>query len=180
LAGILTLAWLGTNHVRSAVGKQLPNAKLQPLLFATEGIETGQLKGQPTLIYLGATWAEQSAQAFEQFVEWSKPYTAGENLRVVVVLFPRGHYDPDSLKRELQGWYQKSGAQFPAYADASGLASMDFALLMPYGSIGFPTVLLADPTGRVIAVADGQQPEQLKAIQQGLEKAVGTTGEPEL
>lgn len=166
LAGIMFLAWMGTAPVHSAIGKQLPEMRMQGLFEADDTLSYQPDSKQFTILHLWGPWSQECRQGFPAILAIAQQLKESPNFRVLSVAFPKGALNVAELRNEVQDFFQSLGDTLPTYVDLSGQTSMDLALMMPYGSLGFPTTLVVEPGGDVVFVMDGYSQEKFEQLQE--------------
>jgi hypothetical protein len=172
LVGIMFLAWLGSPPVHSAIGRPLPEMFLEPLVGAEVPLE-GKVTGDSIVVLvLWGPWSEDCGLAFEEFAELVNRWDSEQSVRVISVVFPKDVLDIDELRSQTEEFLEQRQLEVACYVDVRGKTGMDLALLMPYGSLGFPTTIVADQTGEVIEVIDGYQPNELRQLSSRLAQRI--------
>jgi alkyl hydroperoxide reductase subunit AhpC len=161
LTGILVLAWLGTDRSRTAVGKELPTIVLDPLLNTKQTITTEQIVGKPTILYLWSPDSKNANVELQQIAEIAKNHL---EYSLVTVAFSERTPALEVLREKAKELLEQQDLDWPTYFDNSGKASMEFAMLMPYGSFGFPTVFVVDERGRFKYVCEAREPENWQEL----------------
>lgn len=161
LMGILFLAWLGTDRSRSAEGKPLPALSLEPLLNTDQPLTSQQLVGRPILLYL---WSPESNSAQEELQDIQKIYLDYSEYSPVTIAFSQKTLVVESLRMQAKEQLDKLELKWPTYVDASGKTSLELAMLMPYGSFGFPTIFAIDQKGRIQYICEARKPEDWQAL----------------
>ncbi len=170
LVGIMFLAWMGTAPVHSAIGKQLPELNVQGL-FDADDLSPAKLDSNRTVIlHLWGPWNPECQKGFPAMVGLSDRMKQSPDFQVLSVAFPKGALNVAELRSQVQDFFQSLGAALPTFFDSTGQTSMDLALMMPYGSLGFPTTLVVDPSGKVVFVMEGYSPEKFDQLQEFLDK----------
>jgi thiol-disulfide isomerase/thioredoxin len=173
LMGIMFLAWLGSPPVHSAIGRKMPAFFVEPLVNADVPIQ-GELETESlTVLHLWGPWSEDCRRAFPELAELAKEFAEEPAVRFISIVFPKDVLIIDELRSQTLDFFEGQSVAMPSYVDASGATSMELALLMPYGSLGFPTTILADRTGKIIEVIDGYQPDQLRQLSSLLSSRLG-------
>lgn len=172
LLGIMFLAWLGSPPVHSAIGRKLPAFDVEPLAHADLPIQ-GELAGESmTVLHLWGPWSEDCRGAFPELIKLMEKFSKDPAVQFISLVFPKDVLILDELRSQTLEFFESQSASIPSYVDTNGATSMDLALLMPYGSLGFPTTILADRTGTIIEVVDGYQPDQFKQLSQLLSNRI--------
>jgi alkyl hydroperoxide reductase subunit AhpC len=161
LTGILFLAWLGTDRSRTAVGKELPTIVLDPLLNTEQSITTEQIVGKPTILYLWSPDSKNAKTELQQIAEIAKNHP---EYSLMTIAFSERALVLEVLRDKAKEQLEQQDLDWPTYVDNSGKASMEFAMLMPYGSFGFPTVFVIDQRGRFRYVCEARKPENWQEL----------------
>lgn len=168
LAGIMLLAWLGSPPISPAIGKQLPRIDLAPLVnTSTENVATG-FQGKLLVLYLWGPWNSASRSGVRKIGEIAQRFEENPRIHVVLVACPENILEPDDLRRVTQEALNDAELQMPVYYDPNGQTNMELALLMPYGSLGFPTTIVADESGKVVRVIEGESEAEFAELQEFL------------
>ena len=97
----------------------------------------------------------ESRQGYQKISEFSRRFGQNPRIQFVSVAFPKDLLDADSLRAQAQETMNEVGCQLPLYYDPYGQASLDLALLMPFGSMGFPTTIVTDESGKICRLIEG-------------------------
>jgi thiol-disulfide isomerase/thioredoxin len=173
LVGIMFLAWLGSPPIHSAVGKKLPALDLVPLVETEKPLQSEFLSDSLTILHLWGPWSEECRQSFPELVEVMQKFADRPDIRVISVVFPKDVLIVDELRSQTLEFLEGQSIVLPNYIDTNGTTSVELALLMPYGSLGFPTTIVADRTGTIIEVIDGYQPDQMRTLPTLLSSRLG-------
>jgi hypothetical protein len=166
LAGIMVLAWLGTPPVNPAVGKSLPELELAPLLNADSKGSAEDSSQSLKVFYLWGPWDSESRIGYQRIADLYQRFQSNSRIQFVLVAFSEGDTDVDQLRAESQAAMEEAGFQLPCFYDPTGESSMELALLMPYGSMGFPTTLVADSSGKVVHLIEGSSSDEFVKLEQ--------------
>lgn len=169
LVGILFLAWLGTDRSRSAIGKELPPFGLDPLLNSERSWNSPQDVGQTTILYL---WSPTATDARSNLKRMNQLATAHSTFSLVPIAFSNSELQLEELRETVQQALDQEGLSWPTFVDASGQASMELALSMPYGSFGFPTIFVIDQRGKIRYVCEAKKSEDWQALGRHLDSYV--------
>ncbi|MBX3423060.1 MAG: TlpA family protein disulfide reductase [Pirellulaceae bacterium] len=166
LVGIMFLAWMGSGPAPHVIGKPLPTVHFQPLLYAQEALSSDSFDGTTTVLYLWAPWSQESHQGFANFVRLYHQIQQQPNTQVLSIAFPEDEMKVGELRDQTRRFLDSFSEHIPTYYDADGQSSIQLALVMPYGSLGFPTTLVVDPSGIIQRVAEGSDAEQMHELEQ--------------
>lgn len=155
MAGIMLLAWLGSPPVNPVIGKRMPKMQLEPLLGSESKIDADHFSGSAVVFYLWGPWNSESRQGYQKISEFYRRFGQNPRIQFVSVAFPKDLLDADSLRAQAQETMNEVGCQLPLYYDPYGQASLDLALLMPFGSMGFPTTIVTDESGKICRLIEG-------------------------
>ena len=161
--GIMFLAWIGTLPIHSAVGKQLPAIELEALWNADRPLGPEDVHDRVVVLHLWGPWSEESRRGYVEFEQLNQALQGVENVCLISVAFARDQLDREQLQQEVATFLADFSQPAPVYVDVSGQTSMQVALVMPYGSFGFPTTLVAEPGGKIVELIEGDLPEKMRA-----------------
>ncbi len=172
LAGIMLLAWMGTAPANPLIGRQMPELHFEPLIpEKTEPSQTASGTSgtvQHIVLHLWGPWCPPCRQEFPEFIELYEKFKGNPQVQFVCVAFPSGEMVLDDLRRDVQDFFDEKGASIPTFYDAKGKTSMDLAVMMPYGSLGFPTTIVADKNRQIVQVLDGFVPGRMLKLEETL------------
>jgi thiol-disulfide isomerase/thioredoxin len=167
LIGIMVLAWLGTDRSKTAVGKPFPNIVLDPLLNVDQTLSTEQMTGKPTILYL---WSPESKSARDELQRIDEIAKKHPDHSLITIAFSERTLVFEVLRDQTQKMFEQEEMNWPTYVDKSGQASMEFAMLMPFGSFGFPTIFVIDQQGLIKYVGEARKPENWDELSRRLAK----------
>ncbi len=152
LAGLLLLAWIGSPKTVTAVGEELPTLDLQPLV-ATDEIPTVEgLKGKIAVLHFWGVWSPESVRGYPGFVRLAKRFEDAPDVKVFSVISSAGpDFDLDGLRQSAQEFMESVEAPLPTHADPAAMTRGKLALLFPNGTFGYPTTILVDRDGVIVA-----------------------------
>ncbi len=166
ITGVLVLAWLGSKPPAKIQGKLLPAMTLDPVANSQRAFSTNDLIGKKTALLL---WSPTSKACQQNLEQLSQFLSAHPDWKLSTVAFAeQGGLVIESLSGEVEQFLQKNQLQWPVYVDQSGKATMELTLLMPFGSFGFPTLLLIDDEGRLVQIVESQNEEGWKNLDKAL------------
>jgi hypothetical protein len=165
LVGIVFLAWLGSPPDRAVAGKAFPVQGLEPLANADAGLPEDSLLGQKTLVLL---WSPEHEAVSEHLAEFKNLVQRHPGFAVITIAYSKGNLIVELLQAQAREALERSDVNWPTYADRGGKSTMEYALLMPYGSFGFPTVFVLDQFGKVMTVNEGQSQDYWLQLDQFL------------
>jgi peroxiredoxin len=118
-----------------------------------------------TVVAFWAAWNPRSADALADLQKLYEAY-GPDNLRVVAVNVEHEEWPPGAYD-EVSTYVKKSGVTFPVVVDT------DFTLFDRYGVTVLPSLVVADPAGRVVAQLAGYSPRMRKVFASAVRDAVG-------
>ncbi len=171
LIGIMFLAWLGTPKVQPAVGQAITKLDLAPLVFADAPFDESKLKGKVTVLHFWGTWCPPCREEFPGFAKLANELAGNEGVQFVSISSSQGpEYDLDYLAQATKEFLNKHQTNVPTYADTVGLSRMQLAMLMPDGSLPYPTTIVADRDGVIAGVWIGFSYSGMKEVGQKIEE----------
>ncbi len=171
LVGIMFMAWMGRAPAIVTVGKPLPPIDLKPLLDGTEPISREQLLGKLTVIHFWGTWCPPCKAEFPEFVKLAAKFSGNSQVVIVSVSCSAGpEYDLEELRRQTEEFMTANGASIPTYSDPAAMTRQQLALVLPNGSLGYPTTLLIDREGKIVELLNGYLPGDMKKLSLSVEQ----------
>ena len=165
LAGILFLAWLGTPHIEPAIGQKIAKLDLAPLVYADEQFSEQNLTGKVTVLHFWGTWCPPCREEFPEFAKVAAEFAANDVVQFVSISSSQGpEYDMDELRDSTQSFLAHHGTQVPTYADPAGLSRVQIAMLMPDGSLPYPSTFVVDQQGAIAGVWIGFTPGGMRNV----------------
>ena len=165
LAGIVFLAWLGSPRIEPAVGQKVNKLDLTPLVYADQAFTEQNLTGKVTVLHFWGTWCPPCREEFPGFAKVIQQFADNAEVQFVSVSSSQGpEYDLPQLAAKTRAFLEQYSAIVPTYADPAGLTRMEVALLMPDGSLPYPSTLVVDRQGAVAGVWIGFSPSGMKEV----------------
>ncbi len=162
LVGILILAWIGRAPQSNAVGEPLPRIDLQPLVNVSSPLSREDFRGKFSVIHFWGTWCPPCIREFPDFVELATEFQSDDRVQVISVSCSAGpEYDLDRLRAETEAFLSAYSQPIPTYSDSTALTRQQIALLLPNGSLGYPTTIVVDPEGTIIKSLEGFYPGEM-------------------
>lgn len=150
----------------------MPEIRVEPLIPQFESSTDtlgGPSQAEFTIYHLWGPWSDECRRGFKEFAALFQKYESNPRVRIVSIAFPQSVLVPDDLRQQVQTFYDEAKVFVPTSYDADGKTSLEIALLMPHGSLGFPTTIVVDKDHRVVQVIEGFESGKLA----GLEALVG-------
>lgn len=171
LVGIMFMAWMGQPPAIVTVGKPLPPLDLQPLLEGTEPISREQLLGKLTVIHFWGTWCPPCKAEFPEFVKLAAKFSGNSEVAIISVsCSPGPEYDLDELRSQTEAFISAYDTPIPTYSDPAAMTREQVALILPNGSMGYPTTLLIDREGKVLELLNGYLPGDMEKLSRSIER----------
>ena len=165
LVGILFLAWLGTPDIQPAVGQKIAKLDLAPLVFADQPFSEQSLKGKVTVLHFWGTWCPPCRLEFPEFAQVAGEFVDNAAVQFISISSSQGpEYDLNELRDSTQRFLEHHGTQVPTYADPAGLSRVQVAMLMPDGSLPYPSTLVVDRDGAIAGVWIGFYPGGMREV----------------
>lgn len=165
LAGILFLAWIGRPAPVVTIGRALPQLDLQPLLEGTPPISREQLLGKVTVLHFWGTWCPPCKEEFPEFTKLADRFADNPAVTIVSVSCSGGpEYDLQALHDKTVDFMSAYGATMPTYSDPAAMTRQQIALILPNGSMGYPTTLLVDREGKIFKLLNGYYPGDMEKL----------------
>lgn len=159
LVGILFLAWLGSPRTEPAVGKPLGRLDLRPLLYTDKSFSERDLAGKVTVLHFWGTWCPPCLLEFPEFAEAARAFKDDSQVQFVSISTTQGpEYDLDRLAAATKDFMEKQQTEVPTYADPAGMSRIQVGLLLPGGSLPYPSTFVVDRQGLVAGVWIGFTP----------------------
>ncbi len=167
LVGLTALAWIGTPPTVEAVGQKLPKLDLQPLVGADAAPTLESLSGKVAVIHFWGTWCPPCVKEFPEFAELYQRFAEDPRVAVVSVSCSSGpEFDLEALQRDTEAFLQEQPQSLPTYCDPVAMTRGQLALILPNGSLSYPTTLLVDQQGIIVASLIGTAPGDMESLEQ--------------
>jgi thiol-disulfide isomerase/thioredoxin len=166
-----------TARVPLTVHPELKSLRLQPLTPQTEPLSLADLRGRVTLVSLWGPWCMYCRVELPHLDALQQQFADSRDFRFVSVTC-----GPDVAAENLNGLREESlaylanaGFRFPLYADPGGTTRRAIVEALPGDAegLGYPTNLLLDRQGRIVALwmgyEEGIEREMKVAIERCLE-----------
>ena len=165
LGGIVFLAWLGSPRIEPAVGQKVTKLDLTPLVYAEEPFTTENLSGKVTVLHFWGTWCPPCREEFPEFAKVIEQFAGNGDVQFISISSSQGpEYDLPELAAKTRAFLEQHSTTVPTYADPAGLTRMEVALLMPDGSLPYPSTLIVDRQGAVAGVWIGFSPSGMSQV----------------
>ena len=165
LLGILFLAWLGSPRIEPAVGQSIAKLDLTPLVYADEQFTEQKLTGKVTVLHFWGTWCPPCREEFPEFAKVAKDFEGNDQVQFVSISSSQGpEYDMAELAATTKRFLEQHATTVPTYADPAGLSRVQVAMLMPDGSLPYPSTLVLDRQGAVAGVWIGFSPGGMQEV----------------
>jgi cytochrome c biogenesis protein CcmG, thiol:disulfide interchange protein DsbE len=156
LAGLTLLAYIGSPPQSEAVGEPLPQIDLQPLVYIDQPLTRDQLLGKVTLLHIWGPWCHYCRLEFPEFVQLADEFASDQRVQIASVsCSPGPEYDLDQLRADTSQFLEEHDVQLPTYADPAAMTRGKLSLLLPDGSLSYPTSVLVDREGKIVRVLEG-------------------------
>lgn len=173
LLGTLVLVWLGTPVGTPIVGQPLPELDLQPLVNTESAPTSDLLKGKVTVLHFWGTWCPPCRAEFPEFVKLAKRFENESRVAIVSVSCSGGpEYNLAELKSETESYLSDVAPGMPAYCDPAAMTRAQLAMLLPGGTIGYPTTIVSDTQGRIVEVLPGYLEGDMEKLEKRIEAMV--------
>ncbi|MEZ6081205.1 MAG: TlpA disulfide reductase family protein [Pirellulaceae bacterium] len=171
LVGITFMAWMGQPPAVVTVGKPLPPLDLQPLLEETEPISHEQLLGKLTVIHFWGTWCPPCQAEFPEFAKLAAKFSGNPEVAIVSVSCSQGpEYQLDELHQQTEAFMSAFDTSIPTYSDPAAMTRQQLSLILPNGSMGYPTTLLVDREGKILELLEGYLPGDMEKLSLSIER----------
>ncbi len=165
LVGIMFLAWIGRPAPVVTIGRDLPQLDLKPLTEGTPAVSREQLLGKITVLHFWGTWCPPCKEEFPEFVKLADRFADNPDVAIVSVSSSGGpEYDLDALRDKTVEFMAAYGASMPTYSDPAAMTRQQIALILPNGSMGYPTTLLVDRDGKIFKLLNGYYPGDMEKL----------------
>ncbi|MCC7335295.1 MAG: TlpA family protein disulfide reductase [Pirellulaceae bacterium] len=171
LVGITFMVWMGQPPAVVTVGQPLPQLDLHPLLDGTEPISREQLQGKLTVIHFWGTWCPPCEAEFPEFAKLAAKFLGNPEVAIVSVSCSSGpEYDLDQLRSLTEKFMSNYDTPIPTYSDPTAMTRQQLALILPNGSLGYPTTLLVDRDGKILELLEGYLPGDMEKLSLSIER----------
>ncbi len=171
LVGIMFMAWVGQAPTIVTVGQPLPELDLKPMFEGTEPISREQLQGKLTVIHFWGTWCPPCKAEFPEFVKLAAKFSGNAEVAIVSVSCSSGpEYDLEKLRRQTEQFISDYKTPIPTYSDPAAMTRQQLALILPNGSMGYPTTLLVDREGKIVELLNGYLPGDMEKLSRSVEQ----------
>ncbi len=169
LLGILVLAWIGRPAMIVTIGKPLPPLDLKPLLAGADPVSRESLTGKWAVLHFWGTWCPPCKKEFPEFVKLVEQFADSSQVAIVSVSCSGGpEYDLEELRLQTSEFMSQYDTLVPTYSDPAAMTRQQVALILPNGSMGYPTTLLVDPQGKIVQLLNGYLPGDMQKLSQQL------------
>ncbi len=159
LVGLMLLAWIGQPPRSVAVGEPLPRLDLHPLLNVEQGISNSDLENKLALLHFWGTWCPPCQKEFPEFASLAAEFAGNAELVVISVSCSAGpEYDLEKLRIQTETFMMTTSGKIPTYSDPAAMTRQQLAILLPNGSLGYPTTVLVGRDGKILEVLEGYAP----------------------
>lgn len=157
-----------------AVGKPLPVLELAPLVRADSPVSLADLHGKVALVNFWGTWCPPCLAEMPHLVKLHQQWQARDDFRFLAVSCspdpPGSPEDLEGLRSASEAYLDRSGLDFPVYADPDGKTRLGFDSIGPLR--GYPTTVVIDRRGLILAVWEGFNPRAPEEIEKRLAEAL--------
>lgn len=161
LCGVLFLAWLGSTPNRKIAGKPFPIFALESLVNSRDPLTIEQLIGKKWLVLL---WSADSTSADAQIDQFRSLTQKHSNFGAFAVAYSTSGLIVPLLQQRASDLLQLRQYDLATYVDPTGKSAMEYAMLMPFGSFGFPTIFILDDRGQIIGARELQKNDAWSAL----------------
>lgn len=165
LLGLVLLAWIGSPKTVDMAGNKIKKIDLQPLLHTDAAIGTGGLDNKLAVLHFWGTWCPPCQLEFPEFVELAERFAEEPQVQIVSVSCSSGpELDPEELRSASAKFMQKYPVAIPTYYDSTGLTRQQLAMLSNSVSFNYPTTILVDRDGTILASTVGYLEGEMERI----------------
>lgn len=165
LVGLVSLAWIGKPPRSVMIGQPMPRLDLQPLINAENPISNGDIENQVTVVHFWGTWCPPCQREFPEFAKLVEEFAENPEVQIISVSCSSGpEYELEKLKRSTASFLEKFSFPIPTFSDSTALSRQQLAMLSPNGSFGYPTTVLTDREGKIIAALEGYYPGEMEKL----------------
>lgn len=141
----------GASH--PSVGQKMPEFEFQPLVFASQPVNSKTVMGSVTLINFWGTWCPPCREEFPHLARIYRENHGRPNFRFLSISCEGA--DAKDLKRETQRYLEKGGVELPVYSD---LGEQTRGALAGAGLFfGYPTTIILDGNRKIRGLWNGYQ-----------------------
>lgn len=156
LVGLLLLAYIGSPPQSVAIGEPLPRLDLTPLLNTDQPLSNEDVEGKITLLHFWGPWCQWCKVEYPEFDDLAMQFADNTGINVISISCSAGpEYNIESLRQNTQVFMQQFDSTLPTYVDSAAMTRGQIALLLPNGTMGYPTTLLVDQEGKIVKVLEG-------------------------
>jgi thiol-disulfide isomerase/thioredoxin len=147
--------------LHAAVGKPLAVLELAPLVNAEAPVSLADIQGRVALVNFWGTWCPPCLAEMPHLAEVYQRWRDHDDFRFLAVSCspdpPGSPEDLDQIRSDSQAYLDRAGLEIPVYADPGGKTRLGFDSIGPLR--GYPTTVLVDRRGLVVAVWEGFNPK---------------------
>lgn len=157
LAGLLILVMINTraNYIQT-LNSSLPDLDLQPLLNVQDVPKRGDFKGKITVLHFWGVWCGPCLAEYPEFAKVYQSYADNQEVQFFSVSCSPGVEDNlDQLAAQTEKYLESLDVEMPVYCDPAAFSRLQIGLILPGGSLGYPTTMVIDRDGMVRAFWEG-------------------------
>ena len=158
-------------NVPAAIGKQLGNVKLEPLLNADQSLDLDSLHGKVTLVNLWGPWCGPCLMELPELVKLEQKYRGRDDIQILLVAFPQSHEEETEDLRAASQQVLRRFADGPAIYHDPALSFPGLVDTVA-GRSGFPTTVVLDRSGVIQAMWIGYDAQFVQQMGPAIEKAL--------
>jgi thiol-disulfide isomerase/thioredoxin len=151
-----------------AVGRELPDLRLQALTGNSQDLTLADLKGEVVVIDFWGPWCHWCVVEFPELAAMWGELRSREHFRFLPVSCPAGdESDVAALRRDTAEFLEQRQSQLPTYADEGMVTRRNLAMVLGEAGFGYPTTIVLDQNGVIRAVWVGYDPrigDEIKQI----------------
>ena len=140
-----------------AVGTQLDQLELEPLVGDTRPIVSSAITGKVTLINYWGPWCGYCVVEFPHLVELEKHFRGQKDFQFLSVSCSGSSGSDLEMQASTAAFLKDKQAGFPAYRDPFEKSRNHLAARVRLGGFGYPTTVLLDRQGTIRALWIGFQ-----------------------
>ena len=145
----------GEHH--PAVGVEFPPVRLEPCVFAEQGLGPESIAGKVVLVNFWGTWCPPCREEFPHLASLRKRFELNAGFVFVSVSCEMSD-EPgefEKLPEETRRYLDSERARFPVYCDPAGRSRLALLRSLRQEDFAYPTSLVVGPDGRVRGVWRG-------------------------
>ena len=154
----------GTKH--PAVGRELQQLQLEPLIGASETVTLPDVRGEVVLINYWGTWCPPCRMEFPELMDAYGELKDQKDFRLLSVSCPGGNESVAQLRVETRQFLDDEKYEIPVYSDLEESSRQALVRSANLDSFNFPTTVLLDRAGIIRGLWVGYVPGVGEAIRE--------------